>query len=160
MYEGTYKQLLEKILAGGLIHGDETEVHVRRVGQAYVWVLTNLEEVVFLYRPSREGDFLHDLLKDFRGVFVSDFYAAYDSLPCEQQKCLIHLLRDFNQDLLANPWDEELKTIASDFGRLLRTIVATIDRYGLTGYPGILNQPPKDVISYTFDGLPQSSRWQ
>jgi Transposase IS66 family len=71
------------------------------------------------------------LLKDFRGVFVSDFYAAYDSLPCEQQKCLIHLLRDFNQDLLANPWDEELKTIASDFGRLLRTIVATIDRYGL-----------------------------
>jgi predicted RecB family nuclease len=47
-YEGTYKQLLETILAGGLIHGDETEVHVRRVGQAYVWVLTNLEEVVFL----------------------------------------------------------------------------------------------------------------
>jgi predicted RecB family nuclease len=130
-YAGTYKVLLEKILAGILIHGDETEVHVRRVGQAYVWVLTNLEEVVFLYRPSREGDFLHDLLKDFRGVFVSDFYAAYDSLPCEQQKCLIHLLRDFNQDLLANPWNEELKAIASDFGRLLRIIVATIDLYGL-----------------------------
>lgn len=84
-----------------------------------------------MYRPSREGEFLHDLLKDFRGVFVSDFYAAYDSLRCKQQKCLIHLLRDFNQDLLANPWDEELKSIASDFGGLLRKIVATIDRYGL-----------------------------
>jgi predicted RecB family nuclease len=130
-YKGTYKRLLEKLVAGNLLHGDETEVHVRKVGTAYVWVFTNLEEVVFLYRPSREGEFLHDLLKDFRGVFVSDFYAAYDSLRCEQQKCLIHLLRDFNQDLLANPWDEELKSIASDFGGLLRRIVGTIDRYGL-----------------------------
>jgi hypothetical protein len=130
-YEGTYKRLLEKLVAGGLIHGDETEINVRKVGKAYVWVFTNLEEVVFLYRPSREGEFLHDLLKDFKGVFVSDFYAAYDSLSCEQQKCLIHLLRDFNEDLLANPWDEELKSIAADFGSLLRMIVATIDRYGL-----------------------------
>jgi hypothetical protein len=86
---------------------------------------------VFVYRSSREGNFLHDLLTDFKGVFVSDFYSAYDSLPCAQQKCLIHLLRDFNKDLLTNPWDEELKAIASDFGSLLRKIVATIDRYGL-----------------------------
>jgi hypothetical protein len=130
-YEETYKRLLAKLMAGSLIHGDETEINVRKVGKAYVWVFTNLEEVVFLYRPSREGEFLHDLLKDFKGVFVSDFYAAYDSLPCAQQKCLIHLLRDFNEDLLANPWDEDLKSIAADFGSLLRIIVATIDRYGL-----------------------------
>jgi hypothetical protein len=130
-YEGTYKRLLEKLVAGHLIHGDETEVNIKKVGKAYIWVFTNLEEVVFLYRSSREGKFLHDLFKDFTGVLVSDFYAAYDSLPCPQQKCLIHLLRDFNKDLLSNPWDEELKSIASDFGHLLRTIVATIDCYGL-----------------------------
>jgi predicted RecB family nuclease len=130
-YEGTYRRLLEKIAAGPLVHADETEIRVRTVGKGYVWVFTNLEEVVYLYRPSREGDFLHDTLKDFRGVLVSDFYAAYDSLPCRQQKCLIHLLRDFNKDLLASPWDEELKGIASDFGRLLRAIVATVDRHGL-----------------------------
>ena len=70
--------------------------HVKKVGKGYVWVFTNMEEVVYMYRKSREGDFLHDLLKDFRGVLVSDFYAAYDSLACEQQKCLIHLIRDFN----------------------------------------------------------------
>jgi predicted RecB family nuclease len=130
-YEGTYKRLLAKIVAGPLAHTDETEIHVRRVGKAYVWVFTNLEEVVFLYRPSREGDFLHEVFKDFRGVLVSDFYAAYDSLSCPQQKCLVHLLRDFNQDILANPWDEELKSLASDFGGVLKAIVATIDRYGL-----------------------------
>jgi len=64
-------------------------------------------------------------------VLISDFYAPYDSLECEQQKCLIHLMRDFNHDLRSNPWDEELKALASDFGRLLRTIIATVDQYGL-----------------------------
>ena len=130
-YAVTYKRLLERILSGSLIHGDETEVTVKKVGKGYVWVLTNMEEVVYMYRKSREGDFLHDLLKGFRGVFVSDFYAAYDSLPCEQQKCLIHLIRDINTDVKANPWDEELKALASGFGTLLRTIVSTIDQYGL-----------------------------
>lgn len=62
---------------------------------------------------------------------MSDFYAAYDSLKCEQQKCLIHLLRNFNQDILANPWDEELKSLAAGFGGVLRAVVATVDLYGL-----------------------------
>jgi Transposase IS66 family len=130
-YQGTYKRLLEKIVSGALLHVDETEVHVKRVGKGYVWVFTSLEEVVYLYRPSREGDFLHELLKDFRGVMVSDFYAAYDSLDCPQQKCLIHLIRDLNQDIVGNPWDQDLKSLASAFGRLLRAIIATIDQYGL-----------------------------
>jgi hypothetical protein len=68
-----------------------------------------MEEVVFMYRPSREGSFLHDLFRDFRGVLISDFYAAYDSLPCAQQKCLVHLIRDINRDIQGNPWDEDLK---------------------------------------------------
>jgi predicted RecB family nuclease len=130
-YAVTYERLLERILRGSLIHGDETEVTVKKVGKGYVWVLTNMEEVVYMYRKSREGDFLHDVLKGFRGVLVSDFYAAYDSLPCEQQKCLIHLIRDINTDVKANPWDEELKALASAFGTLLRAIVSTIDQYGL-----------------------------
>jgi len=130
-YQETYKRLLEKIVSGALSHADETEVHVKRIGKGYVWIFTNLEEVVYQYRRSREGDILHDLLKDFRGVLVSDFYAAYDSLDCPQQKCLIHLIRDFNQDIVSHPWDEELKSLASAFGSLLRVIVATIDQYGL-----------------------------
>jgi predicted RecB family nuclease len=130
-YEGTYKRLMEKLVAGNLIHADETEVHLKHGGKGYVWVFTNLEEVVFMYKPSREGTFLHDLLKDFRGVLVTDFYAAYDSLNCPQQKCLIHLIRDFNQDIQGNPWDEELKSLAVDFGNLLRAVVATIDQHGL-----------------------------
>jgi hypothetical protein len=130
-YAETYQLLWEKIVAGSVVHADETDIHLKQVGKGYIWVFTNMEEVVFMYKASREGQFLHDLLKDFRGVLVSDFYAAYDSLACEQQKCLIHLLRDFNHDVQRNPWDEECKTLAAAFGTLLRTIVTTIDRYGL-----------------------------
>ena len=46
---------------------------------------------------------MQQLLKDFKGVLVSDFYAAYDSLRCAQQKCLIHLIRDLNEDLYKEP---------------------------------------------------------
>ena len=64
-------------------------------------------------------------------MLVSDFYTGYDSLPCEQQKCLVHLIRDINDDLMGNPYDEEFKALAAEFGKLLRSIVGTIDKYGL-----------------------------
>ena len=80
---------------------------------------------------SRESAILEDVLDGFSGVLVSDFYAAYDSVPCAQQKCLIHLMRDINEDLHKNPFDDELKEIARRFGALLREIVETIDTHGL-----------------------------
>src|SRR5207249_3266346 len=129
-YQATYLGLLNKILAGSLLHIDETEMKLQTC-KGYVWVLSNLEEVVLLYKPTREGDFLKELLKDFKGVLVSDFYSAYDSLDCPQQKCLIHLLRDMNQELLNNPFDEELRSITHPFGTLLRSIVTTVDQHGL-----------------------------
>jgi Transposase IS66 family len=84
-----------------------------------------------VYAESREATIVRDLLEGFRGVLVSVFYAAYDSVPCAQQKCLIHLMRDINEDLHKNPFDGELKEIASRFGLLLREIVKTIDEHGL-----------------------------
>ncbi len=129
-YRKTCDQILKRIVGGRLAHADETEVDLNR-GKGYVWALTNLEDVLYLYKPSREAGFLKDLLTGFKGVLVSDFYSGYDSLPCEQQKCLIHLIRDFNSDLTCNPFDEEFKSLSRDFGKLLRSIVSTIDSYGL-----------------------------
>src|SRR5262249_7815139 len=129
-YHRTLKRILARIVAGGLVHVDETQFNLKR-GKGYVWVLASMEDVVYLYRPSREGAFLQDLLKDFKGGVVSDFYSGYESLPYKQQVCLVHLIRDMNDDLMGSPYDEEFRALAEEFGKLLRCIVDTIDRYGL-----------------------------
>jgi Transposase IS66 family len=87
--------------------------------------------VVYILAESREGETVQELLKDFKGVLVSDFYAAYDAIACPQQKCLIHLMRDLNDEILNNPFDEEMKSIAGGFASLLKPMVATIDWRGL-----------------------------
>ena len=71
------------------------------------------------------------VLRDFNGILVSDFYAAYDSINCVHQKCLIHLIRDMNDDLLKNPFNDELKFVTKNFTALLQRIIKTIDRFGL-----------------------------
>jgi hypothetical protein len=96
-----------------------------------------------VYNPTREGQVVQETLKGFKGVLVSDFYSAYDAPDCPQQKCLIHLTRDLNDDLLKNPFDEELKQLASCFAALLQRIVHTVDRFGLTRLH--LNKHKKDV---------------
>ena len=129
-YMPTYRGILRQIAKGALIHADETKGVVKGGGH-YVWVFANLTTVAYVYAESREAAILEDVLDGFNGVLVSDFYAAYDSVPCAQQKCLIHLMRDINEDLHKNPFDDELKEIARRFGALLREIVETIDTHGL-----------------------------
>jgi hypothetical protein len=86
---------------------------------------------VYVYSATREADTVRETLAGFSGVLVSDFYAAYDALDCPQQKCLVHLVRDLNDDLVKRPFDEELKQLASRFAALMQAVVATIDRFGL-----------------------------
>ena len=74
---------------------------------------------------------MDEVLAGFQGVLVSDFYGGYDAVPCEQQKCLIHLMRDINEDVLKHPFNDELAFIAKRFAAILREIVETIDKYGL-----------------------------
>ncbi len=128
-YEETQKNLLKKIINSSVIYVDETPFKLLS-GEVYAWIFTNGQEVVSIFKPTRKGDFLKELLKDFKGVLVSDFFSAYSSLECRQQKCLIHLMRDFNDDLLKNPYDSELKQITQRFTMLLKAIVKTIDKKG------------------------------
>ncbi len=129
-YLVTKRKILNRIIHGNLIHADETRANIKG-HLAYVWVLTNLREVVYILAESREGEIVQELLKGFKGVLVSDFYAAYDAIACPQQKCLIHLMRDLNDEILSNPFDEEMKLIAVGFAGLLKPMVETIDRRGL-----------------------------
>jgi predicted RecB family nuclease len=144
-YKRTYNQILRNIIGGGLVHADETKAKLT-IETGYVWVFANVMNVAYIYRPTREGKFLHELLSDFDGVLITDFYAAYDSLDCRQQKCLLHLMWDINGDLLKHPFDEDLKFVARGFGELLRAIINTVDRYGLKAR--FLRKHKKDVAKF------------
>jgi hypothetical protein len=129
-YATTYNGLIEKLCNGQLLHVDETSISVRGVS-GYVWVLASMEEVAYFFTPTREGNTIRELLKNFSGVLVSDFYAAYDAIECRQQKCLIHFIRDLNSAILEHPFDEGLKRLAANFADVMKPIIETVDRRGL-----------------------------
>ena len=122
-YRETAMGIVKSMVCGPLIQIDETQAFVRDCPSAYVWVIASMDSVFYLFRPSREAGFLHEFLKGFDGVLVSDFYAGYDSLPCRQQRCLIHLIRDLNGDFRMNQLNAELRSIVTGFGALLRPII-------------------------------------
>jgi hypothetical protein len=122
--------MLKRLCKGRLLHVDETSISIKE-GNGYVWVLTSMEEVIYFYTPTRERGTIQSMLKTFSGVLVTDFYAVYDAIDCPQQKCLIHLIRDLNDELLKHPYDDGLKRIVGDFADLIKPIVETVDRRGL-----------------------------
>jgi predicted RecB family nuclease len=130
MYRGTYNEIMKELVNSQVIHVDETIARIKGI-DGYVWVFANHAGVYYEFRETRETDFLKESLKIFKGTLISDFYTGYDSIECKQQKCLVHLIRDMNGDFLKNQFDVEFKTIIIEFGKLLRKIIATVDRYGL-----------------------------
>jgi hypothetical protein len=130
-YLSTYNEIKETIFTGQLIHADESKTPVKGIPGGYVWVFTSMDTVYYLFTHNREAGFLEDLFKDFKGVLVSDFYTGYYALPCPQQKCLVHLIRDMNNDLLVNQFNLEFKEIVIAFGKLLKNIIETTDKHGL-----------------------------
>lgn len=129
-YKDSYQNLINSIHKWHILHTDETRFRLKS-SNGYIWVLTNLETVVFMYRSDRTCTFLDKIVENFNGVLISDFFKGYEALNCKQQKCLIHLLRDVNDILFKEQQNDELKIIANRFSSLLRKIVSTIDTYGL-----------------------------
>jgi transposase IS66 family protein len=113
-----------------LVQADETKISIAG-RNAFVWVFTNLEAVAYVYSDGRTNTTPKNLLSEFHGVLVSDFYGGYDTIDCRQQKCLIHLIRDLNDDLHKQAFNEELKALVRDFATLLRPMIQTVDRFGL-----------------------------
>jgi hypothetical protein len=147
--EPTYQSILERIVKGTVVHADETKVNVAGK-DGYVWMFTNLEDVAFIYSGSRDAATPQEILAIFSGVLISDFYAAYDSIPCAQQKCLVHLMRDLNDDLSKQPFNEEMKELAQSFANIVRPMIETVDRFGLKAYH--LRQH-KDSVNRFYEAL-------
>ena len=132
-YAPTEAALLQAILKSAFIHVDETKINIQGVDH-YVWVFTDGKHVVFRMTETREADIVREVLAGYKGVLVSDFYPGYDGVPCRQQKCLVHLIRDINDDLWSDPFDKELETFAVEIQSLLVPILEAVDRFGLKAW--------------------------
>ncbi len=129
-YASTDKMLLKRILASPFIHVDETKISIQGTDH-YVWVLTDAIHVVFRLTESREATLAKGILDGYCGVLISDFYTGYDSCKCRQQKCLVHLIRDLNDDLWKNPFNAEFEILVGAFRDVLVPIMADVKKYGL-----------------------------
>jgi len=96
--------------------------------------ILSTNRAVFQKCNNREATLIHDILHDYEGVLVSDFYPGYDGMKCRQQKCLVHLIRNLNDDLwkihLIAEYEAFVKAVAI-FGACL----ADVDKYGLKTSP-------------------------
>jgi len=94
---GWYEEIIEDIQKAGVLHGDETGWRVN--GKTHwLWCFTSRRATIFTVEDSRAGPVVLEFIKEcFDGVFVSDFWYAYNVLSCAQQKCLVHLLRDLER---------------------------------------------------------------
>jgi transposase len=88
-------------------HMDETQW--REGGQnGYVWTLCTTGPTAvryYEYDKSRAGAVARRLLGAYRGILVTDFYAAYGQLTNKHQYCWVHLLRDLHALKEAHPAD-------------------------------------------------------
>jgi transposase len=129
-YRSSEAILLRRIKESPFVHVDETKMNIEGA-EHYVWVFTDGTHVIFRLTDTRETTIVQELLDGYSGVLVSDFYAGYDAVNCRQQKCLVHLIRDINNDLWNNPFDTDLEMLAAKVKELLLPILSDVERYGL-----------------------------
>jgi hypothetical protein len=129
-YTSTEKVIIQKLMSSPFIHADETKVNIQGTNH-YVWVFTDGQYVIFKLTESREPTIVHELLKNYEGTLISDFYPGYDSVKCKQQKCWVHLIRNLNDDLLESLFDTELETFALEVKNLIVPIMEAVQKYGL-----------------------------
>lgn len=108
-----------------VLHADETGW---RVGGDNWWLWAFVTKRLTLYRaaPSRGSKIIFEELGEgYDGIVIADFFSAYNKLTCEQQKCLVHLLRELRNVAKKNKSKEfanfrkRLKRIVADAMRLV-----------------------------------------
>lgn len=129
-YQETEDKIVKSLINSPFINADETLINIRGENQ-YVWVFSNDKYVILRLSKDRESNLAEEFLKDYKGVLITDFYAAYDSIDCPKQKCWVHLIRDLNNDLWSNPFDKEYESFVSEVRNIIVPIIQTIHKHGL-----------------------------
>lgn len=116
--------ILEAIRKSPIIHMDETGWKVNGRGH-WLWTFVNERLAYYKIDKSRGSKVPKKILpKDYGGITVTDFYAAYHKLPGKKQRCLVHLFREMHRAFKKDQsktflrYHKELKRILDDALRL------------------------------------------
>jgi hypothetical protein len=93
-----YLEIQAQALDSAVLHADETGWRVN--GKTHwLWCFTSTDVTFYMIDRSRGSPALKRFFtKEFAGVLVTDFWAAYNAVvSAEKQKCLPHLLRDLKR---------------------------------------------------------------
>ena len=149
-YTETKKLILRHLLQSPFIHADETKANIRGENW-YVWIFTDGKNTIYQLHQSREAKIAQAFFTNYTGVVISDFYAGYDSVECNQQKCWVHLIRDLNSALSENPFDSELEELIISIRNLIVPIMEAVIKFGLKKRH--LNKFEKNVNQFYKDNI-------
>ena len=119
-----YEQIHSHCLEAGVLHADETGWRVE--GQTWwLWCFASSDSTFYLIDESRGHEALDEFfVEEFRGILVTDFWAAYDAVGRLKQKCWPHLLRDLKEidkgSEGGGDWPEFAKRLRRIFGDAVR----------------------------------------
>ena len=90
--EAMYGQLAELLKEAEFLHLDETGMPMNGENW-WLWALCTANVVLYKMSETRGHQSVEDILKDYDGTIIADFFRAYDMFKDnEHQKCLAHLL--------------------------------------------------------------------
>jgi transposase len=131
-----YQQIADEARAGAVLHADETGWRVD--GQTHwLWCFCNHRSCYYLIDQSRGSPALQKFfIQTYQGTLVSDFWAAYFNVACDdRQMCIAHLLRellkvdDRNDSLQWKAFSKQLKRLIRDGLRLRKRSDFSKERY-------------------------------
>jgi transposase len=116
-----YLEIQAQALDSAVLHADETGWRVN--GKTHwLWCFTSTDVTYYMIDRSRGSPALKRFFKkEFAGVLVTDFWAAYNAVVCAQkQKCLPHLLRDLKRTQHYHDPGEDWPAFSKLLKRLIR----------------------------------------
>jgi hypothetical protein len=119
-----YLEIQTQALSSAVLHADETGWRVQ--GKTHwLWCFTTTDLTYSRIDRSRGSPALKKFFKkEFAGVLVTDFWAAYNAVVCAQkQKCLPHLLRDIKRTQHYHKPDGDWPAFSKQLRRLIRDAI-------------------------------------
>jgi Transposase IS66 family len=95
-YAETEQRCRRQLLRSPFIHADETKINIQGTDY-YTWVFTDGRHVLFRLSATRESVVVREVLGEYTGILITDFYGGYDAVPSNCQELWIDRMRSFRR---------------------------------------------------------------